>query len=83
MARVVRERLKAEVNVPEGDMVQFTTALGAASLGHQRLRKPKEAGVEVSRVAETVVQDGRLLSIRISPVFPQQTQVEWVRVWSN
>lgn len=43
MGRVVREKLNAEVNVPEGDMVQFTTALGAAILGHQRLRKLKEA----------------------------------------
>ena len=53
MERVVREKLNSEVNVPEGDMVQFTTALGAAILGHQRLRKLKEAGVEVSR-AKTV-----------------------------
>ena len=52
MARVVRERLNAEVNVPEGEMVQYTTALGAAILGHQRLRKLKEIGVEVSRIAE-------------------------------
>jgi (R)-2-hydroxyacyl-CoA dehydratese activating ATPase len=54
MARVVREKLSAEVNVPEGDMVQFTTALGAAILGHQRLRKLRETGVEVSRVATAV-----------------------------
>ena len=39
MADVVREKLEAEVNVPEGDLVQFTSALGAAILGHQRLRK--------------------------------------------
>ncbi|HEU0007595.1 MAG TPA: acyl-CoA dehydratase activase [Terriglobia bacterium] len=39
MAAVVREHLKAEVNVPEGDMVQFTTALGAAILGQQRLMR--------------------------------------------
>ncbi len=42
MIRVVRQHLKAEVNVPEGDLVQFTTALGAAILGHQRLRKLRE-----------------------------------------
>ncbi|HYW72511.1 MAG TPA: acyl-CoA dehydratase activase [Pyrinomonadaceae bacterium] len=41
MARVVREKLKAEVNVPPGEMVQYATALGAAILGHQRLRKLK------------------------------------------
>jgi (R)-2-hydroxyacyl-CoA dehydratese activating ATPase len=39
MARLVREHLKAEVNVPAGDMVQFTTALGAAILARQRLSK--------------------------------------------
>lgn len=53
MARVVREKLKAEVNVPEGDMVQHTSALGAAILGHQRLRKLDERGTtdEVKRAA--------------------------------
>jgi predicted CoA-substrate-specific enzyme activase len=54
MARVVREKLNAEVNVPEGEMVQYTTALGAAILGHQRLRKLNEAGTEVSRVGQAV-----------------------------
>jgi (R)-2-hydroxyacyl-CoA dehydratese activating ATPase len=39
MARVVRERLHAQVNVPEGEMVQYVTALGAAILGQQRLMK--------------------------------------------
>jgi predicted CoA-substrate-specific enzyme activase len=42
MARIVGEQLQAAVNVPEGDMVQFTAALGAAILGHQRLRKLSE-----------------------------------------
>lgn len=39
MADVIRERLQAEVNVPDGDMPQFTAALGCAILGHIRLRK--------------------------------------------
>ena len=39
MSGVVSDQLQAEVNVPEGDLVQFTSALGAAILGHQRLRK--------------------------------------------
>ncbi len=39
MAEVAKESLNAEVNVPEGDLVQYTSALGAAILGHQRLRK--------------------------------------------
>ena len=54
MARVVREKLNTEVNVPEGEMVQYTTALGAAILGHQRLRKLRDTGVEVSRVMQRV-----------------------------
>ena len=44
MASLVREHLKTEVNVPAGDMVQFTTSLGAAILGQQRLRKLRESG---------------------------------------
>jgi len=39
MADSVREQLKAEVNVPEGDMAQFVGAIGAAILGQVRLRK--------------------------------------------
>ena len=44
MIGVVREQLQAEVNVPEGDLVQFTTALGAALLGRRRLEKLAEEG---------------------------------------
>jgi predicted CoA-substrate-specific enzyme activase len=47
MARVVADKLKADVNVPEGDMVQFTTALGAALLGHKRLQKLHEVGAQL------------------------------------
>jgi predicted CoA-substrate-specific enzyme activase len=39
MARVVREHLKAEVNVPPENLVQFVGALGAALLAHRRLQK--------------------------------------------
>ena len=39
MARVVREQLKAEVNVPPEDLVQFVGALGAAILAQRRLQK--------------------------------------------
>jgi predicted CoA-substrate-specific enzyme activase len=39
MAWVVREQIGSEVNVPRGDMVQYTAALGAGILGHQRLRR--------------------------------------------
>jgi len=39
MAKVLRERLGQQANVPEGDMPQFTAALGCAILSHLRLRK--------------------------------------------
>jgi predicted CoA-substrate-specific enzyme activase len=42
MVDVVRETLGAEVNVPEGELVQFTSALGAAILGHRRLAKQSQ-----------------------------------------
>lgn len=38
MVRVIRRELDAEVNVPDGDLVQFVAAFGAAVLGHRRLR---------------------------------------------
>lgn len=45
MADVVREQLSAEVNVPDGDLVQFTSALGAAILGQRRLLKLQAEGL--------------------------------------
>ena len=39
MARVVAEQLKSSVNVPAGDMPQYTAAIGAALLAHRRLEK--------------------------------------------
>ena len=39
MVRVLREQLGHEVNVPSGDMAQFTAAVGAAALGQQRLAR--------------------------------------------
>jgi predicted CoA-substrate-specific enzyme activase len=44
MARVVREALKADVNVPEPGMVQFVSAYGAALLGQRRLDVLAKAG---------------------------------------
>lgn len=41
---VVRNELQAEVNVPPGDLVQYTAALGAAILGRRRLEKLGAAG---------------------------------------
>ncbi|MCP4356855.1 MAG: 2-hydroxyglutaryl-CoA dehydratase [Chloroflexi bacterium] len=45
MAKVVQEQLKSEVNVPEGDLVQYIPALGAAILGQKRLAKLAETAV--------------------------------------
>ena len=47
MAGIVREKLRMAVNVPEGDMVQFVSALGAALLARQRLEKVGQPGVAV------------------------------------
>ena len=44
MADVVREQLGAAVNVPQGDLVQFVSALGAAVLGRRRLRQLAQTG---------------------------------------
>jgi predicted CoA-substrate-specific enzyme activase len=48
MSRVVRTQLDSDVNVPEGDLVQFTTALGAAILGHFRLNKIRQQELSIS-----------------------------------
>lgn len=42
MARVVREKLGLPVNVPEGDLVQFMSAIGAALLARHRFQKLNE-----------------------------------------
>ena len=44
MADVIRSQLGAEVNVPEGDLVQYISALGAAYLGHRRLERLQNTG---------------------------------------
>jgi predicted CoA-substrate-specific enzyme activase len=47
MARVVREKLGMNVNVPEGERVQFVSALGAALLARHRLNKLNEQGLAI------------------------------------
>jgi predicted CoA-substrate-specific enzyme activase len=44
MADVIREKLESDVNVPAGDLVQYTSAFGAALLGQRRLKKLAESG---------------------------------------
>lgn len=45
MAKVVREKLGMAVNVPEGDLVQYVAALGAALLARHRLNKLNQQGL--------------------------------------
>ncbi len=42
MAEAVRKQLKSEVNVPQPEMVQFVSALGAAMLAQQRFKQLKK-----------------------------------------
>ena len=53
MARVVREHLKAEVNVPPENLVQFVNALGAAILARRRWQKLNLATGEVAHSSST------------------------------
>jgi len=46
MVEITRRQLGAEVNVAEGDMVQFMGALGAAILGQRRLEQLASTGPE-------------------------------------
>ena len=47
MVDVIRKQLGADVNVPQGELVQFTSALGAAVLGRLRLDKRTAEGAGV------------------------------------
>ena len=58
MARVVREYLKTDVNVPPENLVQMVSALGAAVLGRRRLQKLAASGGTASLSAETLVSNG-------------------------
>jgi len=49
IAEAVRDQLKTEVNVAEGDMPQYMAALGCALLGHIRLRKLRETAPHSAR----------------------------------
>jgi len=49
MSDVVRGALGADVNVPPGDLVQFTSAFGAALLGQRRLRRLAAEAAEAAR----------------------------------
>jgi len=44
MVSAIREMLAVDVNVPEGDLVQFVSALGAGTLAQHQVRRLAEAG---------------------------------------
>jgi predicted CoA-substrate-specific enzyme activase len=54
MVQVVRERLKATVNIPPADSLQYTGALGAALLAYQRLQKLQQEGRLTGRLGERI-----------------------------
>ncbi|MFQ5824153.1 MAG: acyl-CoA dehydratase activase, partial [bacterium] len=54
MAKVIRERMQSDVNVPDGDMPQFTAALGCAILGHIRLHKLREESAKEYNLPRTI-----------------------------
>lgn len=58
MVAVVQEQLGTAVHVPAGDLVQYTTAYGAALLGQQRLAKLRqEQTAAPGEVAPSPAQD--------------------------
>ena len=48
MQQAVSERLGCPINIADGDLTQFASALGAAMLGHRRLRKLADEAKEGS-----------------------------------
>jgi len=52
MGRSIARDLRAEVNVPPPDLVQFVAAYGAALLGHERLRRLRAEGNAVRDARE-------------------------------
>jgi (R)-2-hydroxyacyl-CoA dehydratese activating ATPase len=54
MVSAVREMLAVDVNVPEGDLVQFVSALGAGTLAHHQVRRLAEQGIPVAGGAGSV-----------------------------
>lgn len=51
VAQAIAEDLKIEVNIPEGDLPQYTAALGCAILGHLRLQMNASMNANSKRAA--------------------------------
>ncbi len=58
MARSIARDLRAEVNVPPPELVQFVAAYGAALLGHERLRRLRAEGGAVPGVRQAGTHAG-------------------------
>lgn len=54
MVSAVREMLAVDINVPEGDLVQFVAALGAGTLAQHQVRRLAEQGIPVAGRADSV-----------------------------
>ena len=51
IAQAISEELKMKVNVPDGDLPQYTSALGCALLGHHRLKTIASTGRRQAQAA--------------------------------
>jgi predicted CoA-substrate-specific enzyme activase len=54
MVSAIRDKVAVDVNVPEGDLVQFVAALGAGALAQLQVRRLAEQGAPVASHAEPV-----------------------------
>jgi (R)-2-hydroxyacyl-CoA dehydratese activating ATPase len=54
MVSAIREKLAGDVNVPEGDLVQFVAALGAGTLAQHQVRRLAEQGTSVGELVGSV-----------------------------
>lgn len=59
IAQAISEELKMEVNVAEGDMPQFTAALGCAILGHLRLKTTQGRSTEAVSMYATALRNSQ------------------------
>jgi len=54
MVSAIREKVAVDINVPEGDMVQFVAALGAGTLAQHQVRRLAEQAKSVAGSADLV-----------------------------
>ena len=54
MVSAIREKLDGDVNVPDGDLVQFVAAIGAATLAQHQISRLAEEPVPLAQGANLV-----------------------------